>query len=152
MRIFILLFVIILCIPDAQAQNLNTQYDKDLADSLGADDFGMKSYILVVLKTGSYQTTDETILNNLFRGHMDNISRLARMNKLIVAGPLGKNNKNYRGIFVLNVKTREEAKELLETDPAVKAGLFDAELYEWYGSAALPAYLKVHERIEKQKP
>jgi uncharacterized protein len=43
---------------------------------------------------------------------MDNISRLARLNKLVVAGPMEKNDHNYRGIFILNVKTPEEAREL----------------------------------------
>jgi uncharacterized protein len=150
MKNTILFLLILSYIPAGQAQTPNANYDRLLADSLGADEYGMKSYILVILKTGNNRTTDESILNNLFRGHMDNINRLAGMNKLIVAGPLGKNENNYRGIFILNVKTREEARELLETDPAVKANLFDAELYEWYGSAALPAYLKVHEKIAKE--
>ena len=43
-----------------------------------------------------------------------------------------------------------EAKELLKTDPAVAQKLLDAELFEWYGSAALPVYLKQHEKIEKK--
>lgn len=34
--------------------------------------------------------------------------------KLIAAGPLGKNENNYRGIFILNnVKTFEEAKDII---------------------------------------
>jgi hypothetical protein len=31
----------------------NTKYDKALAEKLGGDDYGMKSYFLVILKTGS---------------------------------------------------------------------------------------------------
>ncbi len=30
-------------------------YDADLAKKLGADDNGMKKYVLVILKTGSYE-------------------------------------------------------------------------------------------------
>lgn len=33
-------------------------FDKALADSLGADQYGMKMYFLVILKTGSDQITD----------------------------------------------------------------------------------------------
>jgi len=151
MKIIAFMLLITCFIPDGLSQTANPQYNKALADSLGADDYGMKSYIMVILKTGPNKTTDEKILNELFRGHMDNINRLARLNKLIVAGPLGENLQNYRGIFILNVKTREEAEELLKTDPTIEEKIFDVELYEWYGSAALPAYLKVHEKIEKQK-
>lgn len=134
------------------AQTKNPDYNKALADSLGADDYGMKSYILVILKTGINKLEDKEKVNSLFRGHLDNIGRLAKQGKLVVAGPLAKNEKEYRGIFILNVKTIEEAKALLATDPAVKEKLLDAEIFEWYGSAALPVYLKTHSKIEKHKP
>jgi hypothetical protein len=51
----------------------------------------------------------------------------------------------------LNVTTIEEAKSLLETDPAIKEKLLEAELYRWYGSAALPVYLETHKKIQKEK-
>ena len=50
---------------------------------------------------------------------------------------------------VLDVKTIEEANALLETDPAIKEKLLAAELYQWYGSAALPAYLEASDKIWK---
>jgi len=133
------------------AQADNPQYDKALADSLGGDEYGMKPYVLVILKTGPNKVEKKETLDSLFRGHMNNINRLAENGKLVVAGPLKKNDKTYRGIFILNAKTIEEATALLNTDPAVKSKLLDAELYQWYGSAALPLYLKYHDKIEKQK-
>ncbi len=146
-----LLFITVLYNASLLAQVPNPQYDKKLADSLGADEYGMKSYIFVILKSGTYNPTDKQLLDSLFRGHMDNINRLAHINKLVVAGPIGKNDHNYRGIFILNVKTTDEAKELLDTDPTIKNHIFEAELYEWYGSAALPLYMKDDERIAKLK-
>lgn len=136
----------------ASAQTPNPAYNKALADSLGADAYGMKQYVLAILKTGSNTTTDKEKLNAYFRGHMENIGRLAKEGKLVVAGPLGKNDKNYRGIFILDAKTVEEAQKMVETDPAVKAKVFEVELYPWYGSAALPVYLETHSQIEKEKP
>lgn len=130
----------------------NPDYDSILAQKLGADDYGMKSYILVILKTGTNQTTDKTLINNSFRGHLNNITQLVEEGKMIVAGPFGKNDKTYRGIFILNVATFEEAEKLLKTDPAVKEGLLDVELYNWYGSAALPEYLEFSDKIWKVKP
>jgi len=130
----------------------NPNYDLRLAQKLGADDYGMKRYMLVMLKTGTNQTTDTDFINACFRGHMENINRLAAEGKLIVAGPLGKNEKNYRGIFILDATTLEEAEALLQTDPAISEGLLYAELFNWYGSAALPMYLDFSEKIWKVKP
>lgn len=148
MKRILLLLVLISGIASAQD---NPKYDKALASLLGGDEYGMKPYVLVILKTGSNTAADKETTSELFRGHMDNIGKLAKEGKLVVAGPLGKNEKNYRGIFIFNVKTIAEATLLLETDPAVKGKLLDAEMYEWYGSAALPEYLKSHEKIELKK-
>lgn len=134
------------------AQNPNPQYDKELADSLGADQYGMKAYILAILKTGPAQIEDKEKISELFRGHIENINKLADENKLIVAGPMGKNDNSYRGIFILNVKTKEEAAPLVENDPAVKEGLLAVDFYEWYGSAALPVYLETSKKITKENP
>ena len=133
--------------------NTNPNYDKELADKLGGDDYGMKSYFLVILKTGTNTTTDKELISESFRGHLDNINRLVEEGKLIVAGPLGKNENNYRGIFILNnIKSIEEAVELLQTDSAIKNGLLDYEIFTWYGSAALPEYLPFSDKVWKSKP
>lgn len=148
-----LLFLLLLAFGSlAQAQTQNPAFDQQLADSLGADAYGMKSYVLVMLKTGTNKTEDKELISSLFRGHMENIGRLASQGKLVVAGPMGKNDKSYRGIFILDVASLEEAEALLATDPAVKEKLLEAELYNWYGSAALPVYLPTHSKIEKTKP
>jgi uncharacterized protein YciI len=134
------------------AQTTNPNYDETLAKKLGADDYGMKPYVLVMLKTGENKTTDKEETNRLFRGHMENMQRLVKEGKLIVAGPLGKNDKTYRGIFILDVPTVEEAGDLVQTDPAVKAKLLDVELFPWYGSAALAQYLPASDKIWKVQP
>jgi uncharacterized protein YciI len=134
------------------AQNTNPNYDSALAQQLGADDYGMKSYVLAILKTGDNTTTDKEVIKTAFTGHMDNMERLVTEGKLLVAGPLGKNDKTYRGIFILNVPSLEEANALLATDPAIKEGLLSAEVYQWYGSAALASYLDVSDKIWKVKP
>lgn len=152
MKTLILLIGLLLPTPLLWAQVDNPKYDKALADSLGADAYGMKSYVFVILKTGSETIEDKEKISEIFRGHLDNINRMANEGKLIIAGPLGKNDKAYRGIYIFDVKTTEEAAALLKTDPAIESGILDAEIFSWYGSAALPAYLKVHEKIEKERP
>lgn len=147
---FLLLIIFAFCFS-AIGQSENPKYDKQLADSLGGDVYGMKTYFLVILKTGSNKVSDKKYLDPLFKGHMENIGRLAANGQLIIAGPLGKNDRNYRGIFVLNVKSIEEAQSLLETDPTIKEKVLEAEIFKWYDSAAIPTYLPNHEKIEKVK-
>jgi len=130
----------------------NPNYDSILAQKLGADDYGMKSYIFVILKTGSNKTTDKSMISECFKGHFENINLLVEQNKLIVAGPFGKNEQNFRGLFILNVSNYEEAEKLLQSDPAIKEGLLAIELFNWYGSAALSEYLDKADKIWKIKP
>lgn len=143
-------FFLLLTLTKANAQMDNPKYNKQLADSLGADDYGMKMYVLVILKPGKTKIENKQKADSLFLGHFQNINHLAEIGKLVVAGPIKKNVKEYEGIFILNVKTIEEANILLETDPAIKSKMLDTELFQWYGSAALPLYLKFHDNVKRK--
>jgi len=133
------------------AQETTVTYDENLAKSLNADDYGMKKYVFCLLKTGSNTAASQEETKKLFEGHMANIGRLAKEGKLVVAGPFMKNDRNYRGIYIFNASTIEEAQAMVETDPAIKAKLLEAELTLWYGSAALQEAVKIHEKISKAK-
>lgn len=146
--LFLHLFLLLACSGIAQ----NTEYDPELAKKLGGDDHGMKNYIFVILKTGPANITDEDSLKTLFQGHFDNINKLAESGKLVVAGPFGNNQREYRGMFILDVASPEEANALLQDDPTVAQGIFEIEMTPWYGSAALPTYFENHKKIEKVAP
>lgn len=133
----------------AIAQKPNPQYDSTLAKQLKGNDMGMKRYVLVILKSGSVTNATKATTDSLFTGHMKNINRLADEGKLIVAGPLGKNDKTYRGIFIMNVESVDEAKQLVLTDPAVAGNLLDAEYFPFFGSAALQETLRIHKKVQK---
>jgi uncharacterized protein YciI len=152
MKKAISVFIFLIAAITVFAQKTNPNYDAELAKKLNADEYGMKNYVLVILKTGENKTTDKEELNKLFRGHMENMQRLVKEGKLIVAGPFGENNLTWRGLFILDVKTVEEAREITQTDPAIKAKLFDVDLVPWYGSAALPEYLPASDKIWKVNP
>lgn len=133
---------------------VKTTYNQKLADSLGADERGMKTYMLVILKTGPKDAliTDKAKREELFKGHFSNMEVMQKAGKLKIAGPFAtKNNLQYRGLFLLDVKTEEEAKLLVQQDPTIKEGVFEVEILPWYGSAAIPLYLKHHEEITKTK-
>ncbi len=123
-------------------------YDQALAEKLGADDYGMRSYVLVILKTGPAKITDKAQYNKIFRGHFANMKRLATQKKLLLAGPF-MDAGDSRGLYIFNVETIEQAKKLVETDPAVAAHVFVAEYRKYYGSAALMMVNQIHNKIQK---
>jgi uncharacterized protein YciI len=151
MKKLILFILIVVVCSNLIAQNGTQVYDSVLAKTLGADEYGMKAYIFVLLIPGINHLEKGAKRDSIFRGHLKNIGKLAEAGKLVIAGPLGDNDRSYRGIFILNVKTIEEAKELLQTDPAIQSKVLDAELYEWYGSAALSEYLKIQKKITRKQ-
>jgi uncharacterized protein YciI len=128
----------------------NPRYDAFLANKLGGDPYGMKGYVFVILKTGPNTNSDKEFISNSFKDHMSNIKRLAEEKKLVVAGPLQKNDLTYRGIFILNTRDFEEAKAMMEPDTAIREGLLEAVLFQWYGSAALSEYLDASDKIWKK--
>jgi uncharacterized protein YciI len=147
-RMQALLILLFLCVTSSIA--MAQSFDPDLARKLGADERGMKTYVLCILKTGP---NDAKVLGKeretVFAGHFANIGRLAKEGKLAVAGPFGKNDRAWRGLYIFNVPTVEEAEKLVILDPAVKAGVFVYELTPWYGSAAMMIVPETHKRIEK---
>jgi uncharacterized protein YciI len=126
------------------------RYDAQLAKKLGADERGMKMYVLCILKTGP---KDGEIKgkerSDIFAGHFANIGRLADEGKLAVAGPFEDNDKSYRGLYIFNVSTIQDAEKLVVLDPAVKAGVFVPDLTLWYGTAAIMTINETHKKIEK---
>ncbi len=125
-----------------------SNYDARLAKKLGADERGMKTYVFVNLVRGKSKFEKE-VSETLIAGHMANIGKLAETGKLVLAGPFF-DDKDIRGIYIFDVDTIEKAKILVESDPAVKAGLFEVDMRLWYGSAALPEIFKLHKSIQNK--
>jgi uncharacterized protein len=83
------------------------------------------------LTRGEKWTAEETpATEEIQKGHMANINRLAEMKKLVAAGPFGDNGQ-LRGIFVFRVASLEEAKALTASDPAVQAGRLAMDIHPW---------------------
>src|SRR5690348_14449626 len=83
------------------------------------------------LTRGEKWTAEQTpATEEIQKGHMANINRLAEMKKLIAAGPFGDDGR-LRGIFVFRVASMDEAKALTASDPAVQAGRLAMEIHPW---------------------
>lgn len=123
-------------------------YNEALALELGADDYGMRKYVMAYLKVGPNRTTDKEEAAKLQRAHMDNITRMAEEGVLVLAGPF-MDDGDTRGIYIFAVETLEEAEKLTSSDPAIQAGSLVMELHPWYGSAALMKVNDIHNEIAK---
>lgn len=134
---------------DSISTNGSEAYDSLKAQEYGADDYGMKKYVLAFLKKGPNRDMDSTKAAELQVAHLENIEKMAIEGKLVLAGPfLGEGD--LRGIYVFNVETIAEAEELTRTDSAIQAGSLVMELREWYGSAALMAINDLHNTLVKK--
>jgi uncharacterized protein YciI len=124
------------------------KFDADLARKTGADERGMRHYVLVILKTGPTRVPDGEKRDAMFAGHFANMERLAKQGKLALAGPFAKDPDGWRGLFVFAVESIDEAKALAATDPVIVNGEMVAEYHAWYGSAAIMLIPELHEKLQ----
>lgn len=156
MKTLIYLFLIMtICCAATSAQTTpapaTKKFDAELAKKVGADPYGMRKYVLAILKTGPKDAEVQGDARKaLFKGHFENMSRLEAEGKLAVAGPFNDPDKKYRGLFILAVETVEQAKALAETDPTVKAGVLVVEYIPWYGSASLMLSSELHHKVAEK--
>ena len=106
-----------------------------------AKPFAMRGYSFVLLKRGpAWSATETPESKQLFDGHMENIKAMGKSGKLVLAGPFDAPDDDrtaYAGIFVLDVKTEDEARAVLVHDPAIAAGRLVPEFHSWYGPVGI---------------
>jgi uncharacterized protein YciI len=134
----------------AQAPSAAPAYDPALARALGADENGMRSYVLVVLRTGPNKVPAGPERDEMFKGHFANMKRLSDEGKLALAGPFD-GVDGWRGLFIFAVPDIEEARKLVATDPVVAKGEMTPEFHKYYGSAALMLVRETHGKLAAPK-
>ena len=156
LRVMLLTTVVIFAPAPLQAQAASAPataaapaFDAELARHVGADERGMRNYVLVILKSGPNKVPAGPERDEMFKGHFANIERLAAAGRLAVAGPFAANADGWRGLYLFAVSDVEEAKPLVATDPVIVKGEMVAEYHKWYGSAALMLVPDAHKKITK---
>ena len=96
-----------------------------------ANEPAIRQYWFVLLTTGPNRSQDSLTAANLQAGHLANIQRLYMEGKVKVAGPFGEEG-DWQGIFIFDCPTKEEVENLLQTDPAIKAGRMVYTIKSWY--------------------
>jgi uncharacterized protein YciI len=101
---------------------------------VGPGGYEMTTYYVGFLYRGAKWTPEETPeTRKLQEEHMANIVRMGAEGKLVIAGPF-MDNGDLRGLYVFRTGSAEEAKALVESDPAVRAGRLRFELHPWYAA------------------
>jgi uncharacterized protein YciI len=110
-------------------------------EGLGAN---MTRYYMVFLRRSGKPAPPGPELRKIMEGHLDNIRRLAGERKLLLAGPFMDQSGpgSLAGIFILATASADEAHQLVDTDPAVAAGRFTAEIVPWLGPKTLARVLE----------
>jgi len=118
------LLVVMLAAPPARSEEPN----------IGPGGWEMTTYYVGFLYRGEKWTPEETPeTKKLQEAHMANIQRMGAEGKLVVAGPFT-DGGDLRGLYVFRAASAEEAKALVESDPAVKAGRLRFKLHPWYAA------------------
>jgi uncharacterized protein len=152
--IVLLLALIIIPFPESLAQQKKKsppelKYNAEKAKKLGADELGMRNYVVGFMRAGPVKLTNSKEVTLLRKAHRQNMQRLAMEGKLLLAGPFT-DNKSMKGFYIFDVSSVEEARILTISDPAVRAGALILELHPWYGTAALKEIPDIHRQIQKK--
>ena len=137
-------------VAQSATDKVASQFDPALARSVGADEYGMKNYVLVILKTGPNKVPAGPERDEMFNGHFANMTRLSNEGKLALAGPFD-GADGWRGLFIFAVADIDEAKRLVATDPVVMKGEMTPEFHKYYGSAALMLVVEDHKKVASKK-
>ena len=93
--------------------------------------FDLEPYQFGFLRRGPNWTPESTPeTKKIQEGHMANINRMAKLGKLVAAGPMAVDG-DLRGIFIFRGTTPEEARALAAEDPAIKTGRLVLDLKPW---------------------
>ncbi len=92
----------------------------------------IRQYFFVMLTRGpNAASIDSLELEKIQAGHMANIHKMAESGKLKIAGPFG-DDGDWRGIFIFDVDSEEEVKEMIKNDPAIQSGRLSYEIHPWW--------------------
>jgi uncharacterized protein YciI len=87
---------------------------------------------MALLKKGpKWDVTATPQRNQILQQHVANVQSMLADGRAVLTGPMG-DDTDLAGIFILRASSADEAKTWVDNDPAVKAGLFAAEIHPWW--------------------
>jgi uncharacterized protein len=99
--------------------------------------FKMVEFHMVLFKRGPQWTAENTAQRKqVLTEHRAYFVSLLDSGKAVIGGPLTDNGE-ILGLYVLRAKSAGEAREWVDADPAIKAGLFSAEMHPWWSEEVM---------------
>ena len=88
-------------------------------------------HMALLRKGAKWQTTPAVERGQILQQHLANVLSMLDSGKAVISGPM-RDDTDLAGIFILRAQSPEEAKTWVDADPAVKSGLFAAEMHPWF--------------------
>ena len=88
-------------------------------------------HMALLMKGPNWPGTQTPETQKILHQHLINVLAMLDSGKAVAAGPMA-DETNLAGIFILRAASAAEAKSWVDSDPAVKAGLFAAEMHPWW--------------------
>jgi uncharacterized protein YciI len=130
-KLLLFAFCLTAIAPAAQAQSTTPPAETK------PPQFDTEQYQFGLLTRGPKWTAENTPeIQKIQEGHMANINKMARLGKLMAAGPVA-DNGDLRGIFIFRAASIDEARALAAEDPAIKAQRLKLEILPWLGSKGI---------------
>jgi uncharacterized protein YciI len=98
-----------------------------------AAQYKMTTFYLCLLVTPASPARPPADVAQLQLDHLANLRRIMEGGKGVIAGPVDGEGR-LRGILVLRVDSVDEARAMVDTDPAVKAGQLAVEIHPWFAA------------------
>lgn len=103
-----------------------------LAQQKEAPKSKLVQFHMALLKKGpQWDGTKEQEKSSILQQHLANVLSMLDSGQAIIAGPMA-DETDLAGIFILRAQSPSEAKAWVDHDPAVKSGLFTAEMHPWW--------------------
>ena len=104
------------------------------------DNADMKTYVMVFLMKGEKRNQSKKEAEEIQQNHLAHLTQMHQEGILLMAGPF-MDEQDIKGILVMNTSEIEQAKQVVENDPAIIAGRLKAVYHLWYtksGQIILP--------------
>lgn len=132
--LFILSFMVAGAVVSAQdTESSNVQQPETFQMEWADSTVTMQKYFVVFLKRGPHRDQTEAEEAEIQERHLAYLSHLYQTGQTSITGPF-EDDSDILGIVVFNTTTADEARQLAEQDPAVKAGRLVVEVHPWWAA------------------
>ena len=129
-RLLPALLALCLAVTAASANDKPRAGTMTLTPSAPADPDLTTYYVGLITKGPNFDAYGKEDRAKIQSAHLENVDRLARLGKLLVAGPCP-DNREWRGIYIFKCASLEEAERLAASDPEVQTGRLRVEIHPW---------------------